>query len=75
MYQISADNFAIYWDDLLRDGNRESHYRTNHIESTLVYDIPNEHPLHKSIDEFINEVDSKLHNYFCWFNKMIHTYE
>lgn len=67
--QFSTDNLAMYWKDLLRDGNRESHYRTTHIEATLVYDIPDKHPLHDSIDNFIKEVDSKLQNYFCWFSK------
>lgn len=69
MNQFSRDNLSAYWKDLIRDGNRESHYRVTHIESTLIYDIPDKHPLNNSIDYFIEKVDNELPGHFCWFDR------
>ncbi len=69
MHQFSRDSLAAYWKDLMHEGHRENHYRTTHIEPTLVYDIPDEHPIHNSIDNFTDEVDKQFPNIFCWFNR------
>jgi len=69
MSQFSENNLSAYWKNISRDGNRESHYRTTHIEATLVYDIPDDHQLHELFDKFIKKVDTALQDYFCWFSR------
>ena len=65
MRQFSSNRLRKYWPDLLRDGNRESHYRVDHIEATLVFDLGTSQPSY--LDDFIGQVDHKLPGAYCWF--------
>jgi hypothetical protein len=50
-----------------RDGNRESHYRTPHIESTLIFDLARQQPLYMA--EFIDQVEARLPGRYSWFDR------
>lgn len=67
MEQFSEARLAEYWPDVSRPGNRESHYRMLHIESTLIYDLPLQRINLLNIKDFIEEVDKKLPGLYCWF--------
>ena len=67
MNQFSESCLEKYWMDVSRQGNRESHYRISHIESTLIYDLPSPKDQPPYIKNFIEEVDKKLPNLYCWF--------
>jgi len=54
-----------YLEDLKREGNRETDYRKDHIEATLVFDLPKKQP--KYIQDFIDKVNSELPDLYCWF--------
>jgi hypothetical protein len=66
MSQFHESRLTEYFPYVMRSGNRESHYRDTHIESTLVFDLPMNQPLY--IAEFIEEVNHKLFDIYCWFN-------
>jgi hypothetical protein len=65
--QFAKSNLKEYLPKLQKDGNRESHYRTSHIESTLVFDLQDQQP--KYIATFIDKVDKKLPSFYCWFRR------
>lgn len=50
-----------------REGNRESHYRTSHVESTLIVDLARQQPLY--IAEFIDQVEERLPGSYSWFHR------
>jgi hypothetical protein len=64
MREFSESVLHRYWPDPLRDGNRESHYRADHIEATLVFDLKQQ-PSY--IDDFIRSVDASVRGSYCWF--------
>ena len=55
MKQFSDSRLKEYWSDVSRPGNRESHYRMPHIESTLIYDLPDSKDQPSYIEDFIKE--------------------
>ena len=63
--QFAKPNLKEYLPKLQREGNRESHYRTVHIESTLVFDLQEQQP--EYINTFIDRVNKKLPGFYCWF--------
>ena len=65
MDQFSGSRLSEYLPSLQADGNRESHYRATHIESTLVFDLAHQQP--EFIDQFIEAVDRELPGFYCWF--------
>ena len=65
--QFAKSNLKEYLPKLQRDGNRESHYRNAHIESTLVFDLLDQQP--RYISTFIDKVDNKLPEFYCWFSR------
>jgi len=65
--QFAKPNLKEYLSKLQRDGNRESHYRTAHIESTLIFDLQDQQP--RYIATFIDKVDKKLPGFYCWFSR------
>ncbi|TKJ43355.1 hypothetical protein CEE36_04805 [candidate division TA06 bacterium B3_TA06] len=67
MDQFHETRLAGYWSDVSRPGNRESHYRMLHIESTLIYDLPPPKNQPTYIDTFIEEVEKRLPGLYCWF--------
>jgi hypothetical protein len=62
--QFEKDNLPHYLPMVQRAGNRESHYKETHIESTLVIWIK-EPPI---VQDFIAAVNRELPNTFAWFN-------
>jgi len=63
--QFSKPNLKEYLPKLQIEGNRESHYRTIHIESTLVFDLQEQQPGY--INTFIDKVNKNLPGFYCWF--------
>ena len=65
MNQFSKERLTSYWVDVMRDGNRESHYRADHVEATLVSDLPSTMP---GLDEFRARVDEQIPGAHKWFD-------
>ncbi|MFC1515220.1 hypothetical protein ACFL7E_00520 [Thermodesulfobacteriota bacterium] len=64
--QFSPDRLLAYVPDLQKAGDRESEYRSTHIEATLVFDLPDEKPAY--IEKFKAEVDEMLPGRYAWFD-------
>ncbi|HUU85166.1 MAG TPA: hypothetical protein VM243_16825 [Phycisphaerae bacterium] len=64
---FSRDRLLEYWPHVQREGNRESHYRTTHIESTLVFDL--KATTMPYVDLFMRKVDAQLPGRYCWFGR------
>ena len=62
--QFDANNLKDYLPLVQRAGNRESHYRMPHVESTLVAWIE-EPPM---VQAFIQQVNQELPHTFAWFH-------
>jgi len=65
MDQFREAKLATYLPRIQAGGNRESHFRKLHMGVTLVFDLE-DHQL-KPIERFIQAVDTKLPNAYCWF--------
>ena len=71
MAQFSETRLLEYLKDLQKEGNRELSYRCDHIEATLVWDLPQDIPSY--IERFIEEIDKKLPGLYSWFDpKSLH---
>lgn len=62
--QFSVANLEAYLPKVQQIGNRESHYRLPHVESTLVAWIP-EPPI---VQQFIQVLNHALPDTFAWFS-------
>lgn len=65
MRQFGDQELRRYWPFLLRPENRERHYRLDHVESTLVYDLPAEQP--DCFEHLIAAVERELPGAYYWF--------
>lgn len=63
--QFDAERLDDYLPSVQQKGHREGHYRANHIESTLIMQLPDEQPDY--IDAFIQEVNAELPGRYVWF--------
>ena len=66
MSQFTEDNLVEYLPRLQAEGNRESHYRSTHVEATLVFDIGNQ--LERLVQRFTEIVDRELPVAYRWFS-------
>jgi hypothetical protein len=63
---FARPRLTSYWKNgLLRGRGKESDYRADHVEATLVVDLP--HANSDSMQRFIEEVDRSLPGMYCWF--------
>jgi hypothetical protein len=67
MEQFSADRLPEYLPNLNREGNRVSHYQEDHVEATLVYDLPKPELQPPFIKQFQDAVDKELPGLYTWF--------
>ena len=65
MRQFEDQELRRYWPSLLRTENRESHYRLDHVEATLVYDLPSDPPDY--FEHLIAAVEQALPGAYYWF--------
>jgi hypothetical protein len=63
--QFDRRNLRAYWHVHLRGGNRESHYRCDCDERTLVFDLTWQPDV---LDAFIRRVDAALPDAYRWFD-------
>ncbi len=56
-----------YLRSVQKEGNRESYYRTPHVESTLIFDLENQQPSY--VTEFIGQVEARLPDRYSWFDQ------
>ncbi|KAJ3211273.1 Lanosterol synthase (Oxidosqualene--lanosterol cyclase) [Entophlyctis luteolus] len=55
-----------YLEEVQKSGNRESHYRENHVESTLAIVFGESTDVQMILDEFRRAVDFLLPGYYAW---------
>lgn len=67
MNTFSSENLDVYWKDVKKYGNRESYYKEPHVEATLVFDLPHPDEQPSYIKKFMDAVDVKLPDLYCWF--------
>jgi hypothetical protein len=64
-------NLDEYFPKTTREGGRETHYRSPHVECTLVAFIPHTaRAWHEAIDEFQRAIEARLSDHFVFFNPL-----
>lgn len=64
---FARPRLTTYWKNGLRKGEgKESDYRSDHVEVTLVVDLP--HANSDIMQRFTEEVDRALPGVYCWFS-------
>ena len=63
------ENLNDYFPNVTRESGRETHYRSPHIECTLVAFIPHTaRALHDALDVFQRAVEARLPDHYVFFN-------
>jgi hypothetical protein len=65
MVQFLEERLTEYLPRLQSPGSDEAHYRSHHVEATLVFDLGARQPA--CVGDFIRAVDGALPGYYAWF--------
>jgi hypothetical protein len=70
LQEFDLHRIEEYWFNASKDGQREMHYRSDHVENTLVAFLDKDQDqLYRVIEEFINLVDKELPGMYVWFDR------